>query len=217
MLMESFQSKGIPLVPDLFTEGKSPIGCGHAPRTVYGGDRTTAANYLLTKGSNLSIKTDTTVDRVILEGQGSELRAVGVRIVEQNGMTRDVKTKKEVIVSGGAYCSPAILLRSGIGAKTELEAQGIECKVDIPGVGKNLMDHMVILHLSSSLRTQLTETDRLSLLLNRYTRYYTRPSSLQSKCPPRSISAVERREARPTISISVRSFRMGPHGRAPER
>jgi choline dehydrogenase-like flavoprotein len=143
LVMESFQSQGLPLHPDMFSSGESPHGCGHVPRTVYKGDRTTAANYLLNKGSNLSIKTDTIVDKVILEGHGSDIRATGVKIIEKDGTARDIKAKKEVIVSGGAYCSPAILLRSGIGEKAQVAVHGIDCKVDLPGVGKNLMDHLV--------------------------------------------------------------------------
>jgi aspartate oxidase len=100
--MESFQSQGLPLHPDMFSSGESPHGCGHVPRTVYKGDRTTAANYLVNKGSNISIQTDTVVDKVILEGEGSELRATGVKIIEKDGTVRDLKAKKEVIVSGGA-------------------------------------------------------------------------------------------------------------------
>lgn len=147
LVMESFQSQGLPLHPDMFSTGESPHGCGHVPRTVYKGDRTTAANYLLSKGPNLSIKTETIVDKVILGGEGSNLRAAGVKILEKDGRARDLKANKEVIVSGGAYCSPTILLRSGIGGKAQLTAHGIDCKVDLPGVGKNLMDHLVSFHL----------------------------------------------------------------------
>jgi choline dehydrogenase-like flavoprotein len=141
--MESFQSQGLPLHPDMFSSGESPHGCGHVPRTVYKGDRTTAANYLLNSGSNLLVKTDTVVDKVILEGEGSNLGATGVKVIEKDGTTREFKARKELIVSGGAYCSPTILLRSGIGPKEELAALGIDCKSDLPGVGKNLMDHLV--------------------------------------------------------------------------
>lgn len=143
MIIESMQSQGLKLQEDMFTTGNNPHGCGHAPRTVYKGDRTTAANYFVHKGPNLSIKTDTTVDKVILEGEGSNLRAVAVKVIEKNGTTREIKAKKEIIVSGGAYCSPTILLRSGLGPKSELAHLGIDCKVDLPGVGKNLMDHLV--------------------------------------------------------------------------
>lgn len=137
------ESQGLKLQEDMFTTGNNPHGCGHAPRTVYKGDRTTAANYYVHKGPNLSIKTDTTVDKVILEGKGSNLRAAAVKVVEKDGTTREIKAKKEIIISGGAYCSPTILLRSGLGPKSELTQLGIDCKFDLPGVGKNLMDHLV--------------------------------------------------------------------------
>jgi hypothetical protein len=49
--------------------GETPDCCGHTLRTVYKGDRVTAANYLLNEGSNLAIKTDSTVNKIILEGE----------------------------------------------------------------------------------------------------------------------------------------------------
>ncbi|KAH8751741.1 hypothetical protein BGZ57DRAFT_1019319 [Hyaloscypha finlandica] len=161
LVMESFQSQGLPLHHDIFSSGESPHGCGHVPRTVYKGDRTTAANYLVNKGSNLSVKTDTIVDKVILEGEGPELRATGVKIIEKNGTARELKAKREVIVSGGAYCSPTILLRSGIGAKSQLAAHGIQCKVDLPGVGKNLMDHLIVFIYYSTTKPNLTNDSLL--------------------------------------------------------
>lgn len=114
-----------------------------SPRFRYKGDRTTAANYFVNKGPNLAIKTDTIVDKVILEGEGSSLQATAVQVIEKDGSVRKIGARKEVIVSGGAYCSPTILMRSGLGPKAELSSHGIECKVDLPGVGKNLMDHLV--------------------------------------------------------------------------
>ncbi len=59
------------------------------------------------------------------------------------GKNIEVKAKREVIVCGGSFGSPAILLRSGIGPKEELQAVGVESVVDLKGVGKNLMDHPV--------------------------------------------------------------------------
>jgi choline dehydrogenase-like flavoprotein len=143
MILDSMQDRGLGLQHDMFTTGDNPHGCGHAPRTVYRGDRTTAANYLVNQGPNLAIKTEMTVDKVILEGEGSNLRAASVQVVEKDGSVRKIEARKEVIISGGAYCSPTILLRSGLGPKAELASHGIDCKVDLPGVGKNLMDHLV--------------------------------------------------------------------------
>ena len=47
----------------------------------------------------------------------------------------------EVIVSAGTYGSPTILLRSGIGPPDHLREVGIDCQVELPGVGSNLADH----------------------------------------------------------------------------
>lgn len=143
MILDSMQSQGLALQPDMFTTGDNSHGCGHVPRTVYKGDRTTAANYFVNKGPNLAIKTDTTVDKIIIEGRGSDLRATAVQVIEKDGSVRKIEARKEVIVSGGAYCSPTILMRSGLGPKAELSSHGIDCKVNLPGVGKNLMDHLV--------------------------------------------------------------------------
>ncbi|TVY39803.1 Oxygen-dependent choline dehydrogenase [Lachnellula occidentalis] len=143
MVLESMVDRGFKLQPDMFTTGDSPHGCGHAPRTVYKGDRTMAADYLLNKRPNLAIKTETMVDKIILEGEGANLKAVAVKVIEKDGSMREIKATKEIIVSGGAYCTPTVLMRSGIGEKAQLASHGIDCKVDLPGVGKNLMDHLV--------------------------------------------------------------------------
>ena len=89
------------------------------------------------------MKTDTTVDNVVLINDGERKRAIGAHLQSANGEKTLVKARKEVIVSAGTYSSPAILLRSGIGPKQEMQELGIESQVDLDGVGKNLMDHPV--------------------------------------------------------------------------
>lgn len=145
MVLESYQSKGFPLIPDVFTTGESPHACGHAIRSIYQGVRTTAADYVTknNKRSNVNVVTDTIVHHVVLAGDGKRKRAIGAQLQSAAGDKTLVKARKEVIVSAGAYCSPAILLRSGIGPKQELQGLGIESQVDLGGVGKNLMDHPV--------------------------------------------------------------------------
>ena len=86
---------------------------------------------------------DTTVDKVIIEKLEGKLKATGVAFISKDGTPGKVSVRKEVILSGGAYCSPNILNRSGVGDKEELEKFDIETLVDLPGVGKNLMDHLV--------------------------------------------------------------------------
>jgi choline dehydrogenase-like flavoprotein len=130
----------------MFSTGDIPHGCGHVPRTVYKGIRSTAADYITKEyhRNNVTIQTDTTVDRVVLEQGPDGLRATSVITQLADGTPRTFHARKEIIISGGAYCSPAILMRSGIGAREELEQHGIPCEVDLPGVGKNLMDHLIV-------------------------------------------------------------------------
>ena len=146
MILESYQSKGFPLIQDVFSTGESPHACGHALRTIYHGVRTTAADYI-SKGnakSNIRIKTDAFVDKIILSGRDRN-KAIGAQLQSTTGEKSLVRARKEVIVSAGAYGSPAILLRSGIGPKQETQKSGIENQVDLLGVGKNLIDHPVSL------------------------------------------------------------------------
>ncbi|KAF6828351.1 gmc oxidoreductase [Colletotrichum musicola] len=146
LLMDSMVDKGLPLDHDMFTHGNNPHGCGHAPRTVFKGSRSTAADFVTNENTknNLHLLTETHVDKVIVETVDGELKATGVRAVKADGSVVEIKVRKEVVVSGGAYCSPNILNRSGIGAKDELEKFGIQTLVELPGVGKNLMDHLIV-------------------------------------------------------------------------
>lgn len=144
LLLKSMISQGLPYDADMFTTGRRVHGCGHAVRTVYQGIRSTAADILPMSGDNLYVWTDTVIDRVILaKVDDQRCKATGVEVIH-DGNRVTVEAKREIIVCGGAYCSPAILLRSGIGPKDEVESLGIESKVDLPGVGKNLMDHPII-------------------------------------------------------------------------
>lgn len=89
--------------------------------------------------SNLTVETGAHVTRVVFEGD----RAVGVSY-EQDGRSRRVETAREVILSGGAIDSPKLLLLSGIGPAAHLREHGIDVERDLPGVGRNLQDHLVV-------------------------------------------------------------------------
>ncbi|KAL2393328.1 L-sorbose 1-dehydrogenase [Exophiala dermatitidis] len=146
LLLESMQSKGLPLNHDMFSTGTVAHGCGHVPRTHYKGVRTTAADFVTNARhrDNIDIIVETTVAKVNYERRNGQLQATSVTLVDKSGTPRVVKARKEIVISAGAYCSPAILLRSGIGPKAELEQLGIRCLVDSPGVGKNLLDHLIV-------------------------------------------------------------------------
>ena len=147
LVLESFQSKGFPMKPDMFATGDTVQGCGHVARTIHKGIRTTSFDYIDSNKSltNLHIVTGQYVDSVVLEERGRELTAVAVQVQTAIGVKIRFKTSKEIILASGAYGSPAVLLRSGMGPRGELENLGIPVKMDLQGVGKNLMDHMVSL------------------------------------------------------------------------
>lgn len=143
LLLESMQDQGLPLHPDMFTTGSHSHGCGHAPRTVHQGLRSTGADFVTDKyhRNNIQIVCDTLVDRINFD---ENRRATSVDVVSKSGQKNSISAKKEIIVTGGAYCSPAILMRSGIGPKEELKKLDVKCIVDSPGVGQNLLDHLIV-------------------------------------------------------------------------
>ena len=86
---------------------------------------------------NLTVMTRTQAEKVMLE----DGRATGVQ-VHRNGKTEVLHARREVILCGGAFQSPQLLMLSGIGPRDDLVAHGIDPQVDLPGVGQNLQDHL---------------------------------------------------------------------------
>ncbi len=140
---------GIPLVDDL-NHLDEDVGASTAAVTVWDGLRWNAAfAYLdpVRASRRLTVVGDTLVDRVQARPQGT----TAVHVLGPNGPAAIEAAR--VVVCAGAYGSPAILLRSGIGPAAELRALGIEPIADLPGVGHNLHDHpSVYLQFSGSTR-----------------------------------------------------------------
>src|SRR5262249_36552342 len=88
---------------------------------------------------NLEVLTGAVVCRVVFEGR----RAVGVEY-ELAGEAATVRADREIILSAGAIGSPQLLLLSGVGPADDLRRLGIALVQDLPGVGKNLQDHLEI-------------------------------------------------------------------------
>jgi len=127
---------GHPAVDDHNRPGA--LGVGPQPRNVWNGMRiSTAIAYLAPARArrNLQILSGTVVDRLELAGG----RVRGVRTQSGDLVEADV-----VILAAGAYGSPAILLRSGIGPAAHLRELDIPIAVDLPGVGANLVDHPLV-------------------------------------------------------------------------
>lgn len=117
-------------------------GVGPYQLTVKDGKRhSTAAAFLLPilQRPNLTITTGALVTRLLFE----ETRAIGVEYLHE-GTLHQVRVNQEVILSAGAFDSPKLLLLSGIGDAKYLQALGISVVVDLPGVGQNLQDHLLV-------------------------------------------------------------------------
>ncbi|NAZ80415.1 oxidoreductase [Kineococcus sp. R8] len=87
----------------------------------------------------LSVATGAQVHRLVLEGD----RVVGVDYVDAGGVARRARAERQVVLSAGALGTPALLLRSGIGPAQQLRAAGVDVRLDLPGVGANLQDHLL--------------------------------------------------------------------------
>jgi choline dehydrogenase len=120
--------------------GGEQDGVGHYQLTQRGGRRCSAAVAYLhpaMERPNLTVETHVQVDRVVLEG----MRAVGVEGTRL-GETLRFEAASEVILSGGAYNSPQLLMLSGIGPAEHLGSRLVEPILDRPAVGRNLSDHV---------------------------------------------------------------------------
>jgi choline dehydrogenase len=93
---------------------------------------------------NLDIICNAQVSRVILEGEPGALRATGVEYRTEDGQSQVATATKEIVLSAGAVGSPQILMLSGVGPRAELEAAGVDCRLDAPDVGKHLKDHLQV-------------------------------------------------------------------------
>jgi choline dehydrogenase-like flavoprotein len=93
---------------------------------------------------NLDVITNAQVSRVILEGEPGALRATGVEYRTEDGGTDVATATREIVLSAGAVGSPQILMLSGVGPRAELEAAGVDCRLDAPDVGKHLKDHLQV-------------------------------------------------------------------------
>lgn len=120
--------------------GAEQEGFCRIQQTIRGGRRCSAASAYLKPAlgrRNVTLYTKALVTRLLLEGG----RAVGVEF-ERDGKMRHVRADREVLLSGGVINSPQILMLSGIGPADELAAHGIPVAHELPGVGKNLQDHL---------------------------------------------------------------------------
>jgi choline dehydrogenase len=135
--MRAGHAAGLPFADDL-DQLEAGVGIGPMTANLVDGTRWNSSFAFIDPvrhRQNLTILGEVMVDRVMIEK--GEVRGLHVLI---NGEAHLVRCAR-VILAGGAYGSPAILLRSGMGPAGDLAAQQIEIVADLPGVGGNLLDH----------------------------------------------------------------------------
>ena len=131
---------GIPVNPD-YNAGNQE-GINYAQRAILNGRRMSAARAFLRpamRRPNLKVQTEAHVTKLELDGK----RATGVHYRKggPKGAVNVVRARREIILAGGAYNSPQLLMLSGIGPQAELDRHGIPVVHHLEGVGEGLQDH----------------------------------------------------------------------------
>ncbi len=141
-LLQAANAAGVPYCSD--PNGATQDGIARMESTVSGGRRSSTARAYLhpARGRpNLTIETSALACRIVVRGG----RAIGVEYLK-GGKKLTELAGSEVILCGGAFNSPQLLLLSGIGPADELKALGIVPVHDLPGVGRNLAEHPNIIN-----------------------------------------------------------------------
>jgi choline dehydrogenase len=139
-LIEAGRSCGMPYLHDINIP--EPEGVGPQNLNVRDGRRCSPADAFLKpamSSESLTVMTGAQTVKLRLEGT----RCIGVDILF-DGKPHPIDASREVILCAGAIDTPRLLMLSGIGPHTELKPLGIATVVDLPGVGRNLQDHLLV-------------------------------------------------------------------------
>ncbi len=157
--VEAAAQAGYPRTEDY--NGSQQEGFGAMEMTVWQGRRWSAANAYLKPAlnrPNLRLITRARARRLLMDGR----RVTGVEY-ERGGKLHQVKANREVIMAASAFNSPHLLQLSGIGDPNDLKAAGITPVHHLPGVGKNLMDHLEV-YFQVLCKQPVTLNDKLGWL-----------------------------------------------------
>ena len=207
-IMEAARRAGYPTSEDINAEQAEGFARGEATIDRNGRRASTARAYLAPARSrpNLRVELNALTHRVLVE-RG---RAVGVEYI-QGGQTHVVRAEREVILCGGTYNSPQLLLLSGIGPAGQLEQLGIRTLVDLPGVGRNLSEHQAVMIEFAAARpvTFLNELrmDRATLSVARWALFGSGPFATQINSA-NGIVRTDRSLDRPDIQYMCNPVRM---------
>ena len=135
-VQRAWSAVGVQRIKDM-NDG-NPFGVGEMIDNRNDGKRQIAHQTYPLEGVNVMLNTQ--VGKILVNNEAAKPVAVGVQLVDGS----QIKAKQEVIVSAGAYCTPQLLLLSGIGSSQDLKQHAINCIVDLPDVGRNFHDHLTV-------------------------------------------------------------------------
>ncbi len=139
--IDAAREMGMPILDDM--NGPMRPGAGYINMNIAAdGTRVSAARAFLHPAlsrPNLTLLLNTNVVRLNFDGT----RCVGVKAIA-DGAVKDIAADKEVILAAGSIGSPKLLMLSGIGDATTLRGLGIDVVENLPGVGQNLQDHVLV-------------------------------------------------------------------------
>jgi choline dehydrogenase-like flavoprotein len=186
---------GVPPAGDFNAAGAEGAGIGQVMQR--DGRRAAVVEYLLRTagGPAVSLHLHARATRLLIEGR----RAAGVEYVT-GGRTRQLRARREVIVSAGAVRSPHLLMLSGIGPADALRQAGIEVLADLPGVGANLRDHVRIPVIFRWAGRRPTRPSRLAIAA---VDYLTRRRGLLTSNVCDAVAVVRLHPADPVPSVRI--------------
>ncbi|KAK7757945.1 hypothetical protein SLS62_000323 [Diatrype stigma] len=139
----SWAELGVLPLPDLDGNAGNPIGVAEIQENKNQGRREIAASIYPLGG--ITVLTETLVEKVVIEkdspGGRDRLNAVGIKLADGTEIRG-----REIVLSAGAVRSPQVLMLSGVGPAQELSKFNIDVLLEQPEVGKNLMDHGLLLN-----------------------------------------------------------------------
>ncbi len=203
--MDSLIALGVPAVDDYNIGIVEGIGITQASQK-FGRRHSAADAYLKAacRRPNLTVWTRAQALQLLL----ADDRCIGARI-EQRGRLSDVRAERETIVCAGAIGSPALLLRSGIGPPDALEPHGLPIAHRLPGVGRNLNDHVNVL-ISAFVDTPTFNTERHGLRALRHGLRWAARGSGPAASPANHCQAFVRTDASlPCADVQIQLMPLG--------
>jgi choline dehydrogenase len=205
LFLSALQEIGVPLNPDF--NGAEQYGAGYTQQTIAGGRRVTPANTYLRLArhrSNLAIVPNAVARQIEFDGN----RATGLTAIV-DGEVRSFTAAREVLVAAGAIGSPHLLMLSGLGDAAELGPMGRTVRADLPGVGKNLQDHLAI-----NATFEVTPAFSMNRELSGWRKYLNGIKYVLSKTGPLSMGVAHAQafvqgpvpSSRPDIQLSFRPW-----------